>query len=501
MFLAVVLAFIVPTKTVQVGPTRSYTTLAAGLAVAVDGDTIEIDAGDYPNTGVQVTRSNLRIVGVGGRPHLRYSSAVANGKGVIVVGSPSVQNLVIENLEISGATGSSGNEAGIRFQGKNLSVYSSYLHDNYNGILEGHGDVIGSTVLLQDTEFQHNGRAGSGQEHNIYISRSASVFTMYGCYSHHVRSGHLVKSRALNNTFIANRFVEGAPEGNTAQGSAVIDIPDGGPTFVIGNQLEKGANAENRIGAIWYASENGDNGDFHLWVINNTYVSNTGATSTSFVIAEHAAAVVIKNNIILGRSGNLVNFRDGSAGSLEFANNLVDAAVDQICAASNVTKDIQQLAAITDARLVDRAGYDWHLTAGSPAIDGGIDAGMANGKVLIPARQYRDGVTSERRPTEGALDIGAFEYTVAATPSDPENPTDPTTPGTPPAPNDDDENAGESGVVDSNVSGGCAASGAGIWAVLACGLLCARKSRADDRTILGRRKNSRVAFGSYGTTR
>jgi hypothetical protein len=59
---------------------------------------------------------------------------------------------------------------------------------------------------------------------------------------------------------------------------------------------------------------------------------------------------------------------------------------------------------------VDRVKYDYHLRAGSPAIDAGVDPGAANGFQLAPVAQYVHPAAEEPRPKVGKLDLGAYEY-------------------------------------------------------------------------------------------
>jgi hypothetical protein len=78
--------------------------------------------------------------------------------------------------------------------------------------------------------------------------------------------------------------------------------------------------------------------------------------------------------------------------------------------------------ALTGARLTadaDREAVDVRLVAGSPLIDKGIDAGMAptviedgvvNGRSLNPQLQYKSPCDYSLRPSDGRLDLGAYEF-------------------------------------------------------------------------------------------
>ncbi len=492
MLLATVLiATSLPLGVVEVGPGRTYTTIQAGLDAAVDGDTIAIDAGNYPNTAVKITKSNLTLKGVGGRPHLSFTGNIPNDKGILVVELPTVHDITIENLEISGAQSASGNAASIRFQGRNLTVRDAYLHHSQNGILEGHGEVTGSVVLIERTEFAFNGVADSGYEHNMYISASVATFTLRYSYSHHSKEGHLVKSRALANYIIANRIMDEVPvsDGGTMdQSSALIDLPQGGRAYIVGNLLHKGSNTQNRNAAIWYAGENGNNAPHSLYVVNNTYVSATGSATTAMILARRAGIVFVANNLILGDGVTILNFDplETAAGRVfSVVNNYVDDALDRLtlfAGALSAPADIDYSYAgnqrITDAKLVNRAGFDWRLEADSPAINNGIDPGSAQGFDLSPVVQYLHPTAGETRPQTGPLDIGAYEVQ-AGIPIGEEDPmapqedddggviTGPPNPNTPPPPppeaadNTEDLMAGGAAI-----SGVCTEVGGSSWLVI-----------------------------------
>jgi hypothetical protein len=62
-----------------VGTTKTYHTVAAAIAAAQDGDTINVDAGTYTNDYAHITK-NITLQAVGGPVHM-VSTSIANGKG------------------------------------------------------------------------------------------------------------------------------------------------------------------------------------------------------------------------------------------------------------------------------------------------------------------------------------------------------------------------------------------------------------------------------------
>ena len=119
---------------------------------------------------------------------MRSSGVTAEDKAIWVFKG---DNLIVENIEFSGARSSYGNGGGIRHVGSNLYVRGSYFHDNDVGIMTGNNRPNSETII-EYSEFSSNGPTASqkGQwGHNIYIGRSHSATLRYS-YSHHAISGH-----------------------------------------------------------------------------------------------------------------------------------------------------------------------------------------------------------------------------------------------------------------------------------------------------------------------
>jgi hypothetical protein len=95
-------------RVLRVGPGRELATPAAAARVARDGDAILIDAADYPESRSVWQQNRLLLRGIGGRPHLRAGAKLAQGKAIWVFNGDEV---VVENIEFSGARLASGNGA------------------------------------------------------------------------------------------------------------------------------------------------------------------------------------------------------------------------------------------------------------------------------------------------------------------------------------------------------------------------------------------------------
>jgi hypothetical protein len=355
-------------RILSVGPTRTLTRPSQAAAIAADGDLIEIDAGLYSGDVCTWYANNLTIRGVGGRAHVAAAGRNAQGKAIWVI---SGAGTTVENMEFSGCTVPDRNGAGIRQEGAGLTVRNSYFHDNEMGILTSANSA--SDILLESCEFAYNG-FGDGYSHNIYVNRVRS-FTLRASYSHHSRSGHLVKSRAMKNVLEYNRIT-----GEAGTEVYNVDLPNGGESYLIGNVIQQSPNSANR-GMVTFAAEGATNPVQQLYAVNNTLVND--ATSGIFINVYGAPIARVQNNLFVG-PGTPIN------GSAQALTNVVTAAPG----------------------FANKAGYDYRLTSGSPAINAGSDPGS-----LAPTRQYVHPRSSEPRPVVGALDAGAYEFGTSSSPS------------------------------------------------------------------------------------
>lgn len=358
-------------RVLQVGVSHPYKTPSEAAAIVRDGDTIEIQAGEYSGDVAVWSANRLTIRGVNGMAHLKANGKSAQQKAIWVIRG---NDATVERIEFSGCRVPDHNGAGIRQEGKGLVVRHCSFHENETGILTGAKPE--SDILIEHTEFHHNGR-GDGYSHNIYIGTVRS-FTLRFSSSHHSKIGHLVKSRAQANFILYNRLMD-EQDGNS---SYVINLPNGGKSFIVGNILQHGSRAENGT-AVSYAEEGAKNTIQELYVVNNTYV-NERKPAGSFIRAAGNPAVHVINNIVVGTKTVLT-------GPGEAKNNL---ATDQ-------------------PGFADAARHDYRLTAQSPALNAGVDPGMAGGFSLVPAFYYSKYLESAPRPKADMLNLGACPVATA----------------------------------------------------------------------------------------
>jgi len=357
-----------PARVLRVGPGGSYATIAAAAREARDGDLVEIAAGDYSGDVAAWEQNDLVLRGVGGRPHLRAAERNSQGKGIWVI---SGDNATVENIEFSGASVPDGNGAGIRFEGRRLTVRNSYFHDNENGILTSNRDD--AEVVIEFCEFARNG-VGDGYTHNIYIGHSAS-FVLRGSYSHEARVGHLVKSRAQVNQILYNRLTD-ETDGTSSYN---VDLPDGGRALLLGNLLQQGSRTENPAIVSFAAEKAAGPGD-ELYVASNTFYNMW--LDGIFVDNKSASPARVVNNVFSGAPAQTVR------GAAELVGNVIGPR-----------------AALADPRV-----GDFHLTADSIAIDAAQDPSSAGAWLLVPSLEYVHPASVRARPVIYLRDAGALEF-------------------------------------------------------------------------------------------
>ena len=292
--------------TLSAGPGKTYVSPCAAFAAAKDGDTIEI-VGDWTYSGdvCAISRNNLQIRGVQGRPTIDAAGRAFGGKGTWVVTG---NNVTVENVEMLGAKVRDRNGAAIRLEGSGFTLRRAFLHDNENGLLSGASPD--SHVLIEFSEFGHNG-AGDGQSHNLYIGAIASLVFRYS-YSHDAHIGHNLKSRARTNLIAFSRFSStprGRP-GSTASGkpSFEIDLPSAGTAYVIGNVIEQPAENDNS-NLLAYGEEGPSSLSQNLYVINNIFLNDYSKGTFVMVGAKVGKPALIQNNFF-GGPGDRTNQRD-----------------------------------------------------------------------------------------------------------------------------------------------------------------------------------------------
>ena len=269
-----------------VGPAKQYATIRAAAAAAQNGDTIQITAGDYRADVATWYASNLTICGVGGRARLFADGVNEGGKGIWVIQG---SDTTILNVEFHDAKVPDENGAGIRQEGRNLTLRNTGFYDNENGILTD--DDAGSTITIENSEFARNG-FGDGYTHNIYVGKIGRL-NVRASYFHEAKIGHQLKTRARENVIEYSYFMDG-PAGTS---SYLLNFDNGGRAVVRGNLLQKGPQADNSILITHYSNVWG--ADYNsLTLEHNTLVSTY--PGGHFINVHAGVAVTLSANLFAG---------------------------------------------------------------------------------------------------------------------------------------------------------------------------------------------------------
>ena len=335
-------------RVIQVGPKRVVGSLAQAAILAKDGDTIEVDSGDYLADVAVWQQSKLTIRAVGGRVRLRAMGASAEEKAIWVVRGG---NITVDGFDFLGARVGSKNGAGIRFEKGHLLVKNCVFFDNENGILTG-GDR-NAELVIENSEFGNNGH-GDGLSHNLYVGNIAKL-TVTGSYFHHAKVGHLLKSRATESHIFYNRLTD--ETGGRA--SYELEFPNGGLAYVVGNIIQQGSQTDNQT-LISFGAEGFAGPRNALYLVGNIIADDLPKGGKFLAVKPGERTVWAVNNLLVGK-GSL-----DAAGMGDYRNNV------------NVGWDVFVQANRQDYRLINPA-----QRFGKPE-----DPGTVNGVDLKPKREY-----------------------------------------------------------------------------------------------------------------
>ncbi len=228
---------------ITVGVGQTYTTIAAGVAAAAAGDTIDVLAGTYVDQTADITVP-LTIQGVGGPVIFTQTPGTEEPglKGFLVIdANTTVTGITFENAAISDANGGDG--AGIRQQQGSLTVSNDSFIGNQNGILST-PDVYGTgSLTVSNSTFTDNGSTSAqwgGYEHAIYATHIA-ILTVQNSIFQGTILGHDIKSRAAT-SIITGNFLDDGVTGTT---SYATDFSNGGVASFTGNTIDQGLNSQN----------------------------------------------------------------------------------------------------------------------------------------------------------------------------------------------------------------------------------------------------------------
>ena len=279
-------------RVLTVGKGKQFATLAQAVAGSRDGDVIKVDAGTYANDFAEI-RTKVIIEGVGGMARFVASGTSAYDKAILITGT----DVTIRNVELTGATSTAGNGAGIRYQGGNLTLVNSYVHGNQTGLLGA--PSAGGTIGIYDSEFGDNFAPGR-VNHNINVNRIGSL-TVEDSYLHGGKDGHQLRTLSENTVVRGSRIIDG----DGASVSFGIDLARGGNAVIEGNTIVKGQNSLNGV-QLHIGGEGATYSNSRYVIAGNSFVSN-------YVNRWHPSTYNVANatDAVASVQGNTFNARVG----------------------------------------------------------------------------------------------------------------------------------------------------------------------------------------------
>jgi len=367
-------------------------------------------------------------------------------RGLIKIGTSSPGNvlpayIVVENLDLTSArmpytftddTGASAayidNAAAVYIErGQNITIRNCRLRDSGNGLFVGifNGDT--RDILVEGNYIYDNGNVGSNFEHNNYTAAVGITFQYNrfgplraGC------TGNNLKDRSIG-TVVRYNWIEA---GNRQLD--LVDIEDAPglatdpryrETFVYGNVLVEPDSGNSQI--CHYGGDGSNQNIYRkgtLHFFNNTVISTRTGNTTLLRLSTNDETADVRNNLLfVTETGSRLAIVD-SSGTAQLRNNWTKTGF--VKSHSNANANVTTLSANvagTDPAFVDAASQNFRLLEISACRDAGT-ALHASALTAYPiSREYLKHQQSQSRPTDSALDIGAFEFTLIQAPIAPNN--------------------------------------------------------------------------------
>jgi len=455
----------------NVGPGQAYTNIIdVPLESLVAGDTVNIYYKATPYyekviaSGVGTASQPITFHGVpgpgGALPIIDGQNAVSRlalswgseARGLICMQQgdattiPPTRNsayITIENLEIRNASqpytftdddgvtqAFTANAAGIwSVNGYNVTVRNCYIHDCGNGIMTYCQDT-GTVNWTQDWLIEGNyvnacGNAGSNQEHDTYCEtyRITYQYNRYGPPrgGDTQAIGNALKDRSAG-MVVRYNWIEGGNrciDAIDCEDSSTLGVsPEWDKSYMYGNILIERPDIGNRqvvnFGKDMHA-EPRHKGYFY----NNTVVSYRGsATETRTTVIRNTSTgfVDVRNCVIYSTAaaGNQIEITNDSSKTypINIRNCWLKPGYVLAGPSGGLVNDYGGHVLGTDPGFVNFSTQDFHILPSSGCVNAGTTL-HADAASYPVDRQYVKNQSSEARPSDGTLDIGAFEASSA----------------------------------------------------------------------------------------
>ena len=223
-------------RTLEVGPGKSYASPSEAAAATADGDTVMIAPGSYFDCAIW--RANgLTIAGTA--PGVVITDKACAGKAAFVIQGNGV---TIRGLTFTRIRVADGNGAGIREEGRDLTVEDSRFDADQVAILAG-GE--GGTLRIAGSIFTANGGGANDHPLDAVLAGRLDVLSISQSVFEDARGGGHIASSALRTEITGSRLSDA---GSRMTGPLVS--VNGGVVTLDGNTFTLSPGAADRPGAV-----------------------------------------------------------------------------------------------------------------------------------------------------------------------------------------------------------------------------------------------------------
>jgi hypothetical protein len=270
-------------ETLRVADNAQYKTIADAVRASTDEDVIEIAEGEYYECA-SIRHDKVTIVGLG--KGAVFTDTTCEGKAQLVI---SGNDITIRNITFTRARVNDANGAGIRAEGRNLTVERSRFIDNQVAILGAPSQH--SIITIKNSVFEQNGVCppNRGCLASLSVPGIARLRVEDSSFTGS-RGGPLVQSQARRTELVNSRFTDGP--GGRASSLIVAYV---GALVLDDNQFEKTAAYDARRAAVLLFPSDAPLGE--MLARRNSYANATGAPA-AFVKNWSGGGIILENNRI-----------------------------------------------------------------------------------------------------------------------------------------------------------------------------------------------------------
>jgi len=396
----------------HVGSGQQYATINDLLLVVTlgDNDIVWVHPGNYPNFWVKAGGGSSQAAEVQIKAFDPNNKPVFNAAGANNCAQfedpESVFGLVgkwfsIENLEITGAA-----SRGIYNVSCNIIARHCYVHNNNNGYMGGwHNarDAERGDAIFEYNEFYQNG--GGAFAHQLYLEGYNAEYRYN--WLHDPTGGISFKDRSRNSIMEYNYVAAGGAAGYRAFEFCGYDdnqMPDIDQyATVTGNVITQNGGLNPWLFFTNERTEGGSGRNVGYMTMTNNTCYATGLTGP-VMAGDKCANTTLHNNVFFTNANRMFDKVQGQR-----TYGVINPSYNNWVWSGTALTNPNMLNSVigSDPGVVNAAWPlgDFHLTAGSQCINAGINS-VGN----LPIKEYSHPINWVARASDGAIDIGAYEY-------------------------------------------------------------------------------------------